>query len=130
MKQESYDLNHKGLQIVGCIGHWCYPIEVKEDEVKIKDIPVVSKFPEVFPEELLRLTPQREIDFEIELVLGAQPIPKAPYRMAPTELKEIKTQLDELLRKWFIRPSVSPWRAPILFVNKKDGTLRLYIDYR
>jgi len=84
----------------------------------------------VFPEELLRLTPQREIDFEIELVLGAQPIPKAPYRMAPTELKEIKTQLDELLRKWFIRPSVSPWRAPILFVNKKDGTLRLYIDYR
>jgi len=90
----------------------------------------VCEFPDVFPEELPGLPPQREIDFEIELILGAQPIFKAPYRMAPTKLKELKTQLEELLQKGFIRPSVSPWGAPVLFVKKKDGTLRLCIDYR
>jgi len=83
-----------------------------------------------FPEELPGLPPPREIDFEIELVPGAQPISKTPYRMAPTELKELKTQLDELLQKGFIRPSVSPWGAPVLFVKEKDGTLRLCIDYQ
>jgi len=75
----------------GCIGYLCYVIEVKEEKVKIENIPVVCEFPDVFPEELLGLHPKRKIDFEIELIPGAQRILKAPYRMAPTELKELKT---------------------------------------
>ncbi|GJT59300.1 putative nucleotidyltransferase, ribonuclease H [Tanacetum coccineum] len=76
------------------------------------------------------LHPAREIEFGIELILGAEPILKAPYRMAPVELKELKEQLQEMLENGFIRPSVSPWGAPVLFVNKKDGSMRLCIDYR
>ena len=82
--------------------------------MKVGNIPVVCEFPDVFLEELPGLPPQREIDFKIELIPGAQPISKVPYRMAPTELKELKTQLDELLQKGFIKPSVSPWGAPVL----------------
>jgi len=113
----------------GCVGYWCYALEVKE-EVKEEDIPVVCEFPYVFPEELPGLPLQWEIDFEIELILGAQPIFKAPYRMAPTELKELKTKLKKLLHNGFIKLSVSPYEAPVLFVKKKDETWRLCIDYR
>nr|GEW67235.1 retrotransposon protein, putative, Ty3-gypsy subclass [Tanacetum cinerariifolium] len=77
-----------------------------------------------------RLPPEHEVEFTIELILGAQPIFKAPYRMAPVELKELKDQLQELLERGFIRPSVSPWGTPDLFVKKKDGSMRLCIDYR
>ena len=84
----------------------------------------------MFPEELLGLPPQREIEFAIDIVPGATPASITPYRMAPVELKELKLQLQELLEKGFIRPSVSPWGAPVLFVKKKDGTLRLCVDYR
>ena len=70
------------------------------------------------------------MDFSIELVPRTQPISKAPYRMAPAELKELKNQLEELTNQHFIRPSVSPWGAPVLFVKKKDGSMRLCIDYR
>ncbi|GJZ35906.1 putative reverse transcriptase domain-containing protein [Tanacetum coccineum] len=70
------------------------------------------------------------VEFNIELIPGAEPISKAPYRMAPIELKELKDQLQELLERGFIRPSVSPWGAPVLFVKKKDGSMRLCIDYR
>ncbi|KAL5551368.1 hypothetical protein UlMin_001544 [Ulmus minor] len=76
------------------------------------------------------LPPNREIQFEIELLPGTAPISKAPYRMAPAELKELQAQLQDLLDKRFIRPSHSPWGAPVLFVKKKDGTLRMCIDYR
>ena len=76
------------------------------------------------------MPPNREIEFSIDLLPGAAPISRAPYRMAPTELKELKEQLVELLDKGFIRPSASPWGAPVLFVKKKDGSLRLCIDYR
>nr|GFD03839.1 putative reverse transcriptase domain-containing protein [Tanacetum cinerariifolium] len=69
-------------------------------------------------------------EFNIELIPGAEPISKAPYRMAPIELKELKYQLQELLERGFIRPSVSPWGAPVLFVKKKDGSMRLCIDYQ
>ncbi|MCI43408.1 enzymatic polyprotein, partial [Trifolium medium] len=72
----------------------------------------------------------REIEFSIDLMPGAQPISVAPYRMSPVELLELKSQLEELLRKHFIRPSVSPWGVPVLLVKKKDGTMRLCIDYR
>nr|GFB85535.1 putative reverse transcriptase domain-containing protein [Tanacetum cinerariifolium] len=76
------------------------------------------------------LPPEREVEFTIELIPGAQPISKAPYKMAPVELKELKDQLQELLECDFIRPSVSLWGAPVLFVKKKDGSMRLCIDYR
>ena len=91
---------------------------------------VVCKFPDVFPEKLLGLLPDREIEFEIELLLGTAPISKAPYRIAPAELKELKQQLQELLDKKFIRPNYLPWGAPVLFVKKKDESMRMCIDYR
>ena len=91
---------------------------------------VVCDFPDVFPEELPGLPPIREMEFCLDLVPGTGPISMAPYRFAPAELVELKKQLVELQQKGFIRPSVSPWGAPALFVKKKDGSLRLCIDYR
>ena len=96
----------------------------------VEKIPVVREFPNVFPEELPGIPLKREVDLSIEIVLGTIPISREPYRMAPTKLKELKSQLQELLDKGFIRPSVSPWGAPVLFVKKKDGTLQMCIDYR
>ncbi len=90
----------------------------------------MNEFIDVFPEELPGLPPEREIDFGIDLLPGTEPISIPPYRMAPAELRELKEQLKDLLEKGFIRPSVSPWGAPVLFVRKKDGTLRMCIDYR
>ena len=101
-----------------------------ENEVSLEDILVVREFPDVFPNDLLDLPPEREVEFTIDLVLGTNPISKAPYRMAPIELKELKVQLQELLDKGFIKPGVSPWGSPVLFVKKKDGSMRLCIDYR
>ncbi|KAL9992436.1 putative nucleotidyltransferase, Ribonuclease H [Helianthus debilis subsp. tardiflorus] len=97
---------------------------------ELKDIPVVSQFSDVFPEELPGLPPDREVEFRIHLLPGTAPIAKAPYRLAPAEMQELKKQLDELLEKGFIQPSSSPWGAPILFVKKKDGSMRMCIDYR
>ena len=94
------------------------------------NIPVVQEFTDVFLEEVPGLPPKRDIDFTIELIPGAAPVSRAPYRMSVPELTELKMQLQELLDKQYIRPSVSPWGAPVLFVKKKDGTLRLSIDYR
>ncbi|XP_077235487.1 uncharacterized protein LOC143877356 isoform X2 [Tasmannia lanceolata] len=115
----------------GCEGFLAY-VKKEDDGVGLStaDIPVVSEFLDVFPEDLTELPPHREIDFTIALEPGTLPISKAPYRMAPAELKELKEQLSELLEKGFIRPSSSPWGAPVLFVKKKDGSLRLCIDYR
>ena len=84
----------------------------------------------MFPKELPGLPAEKEVDMSTEIVQGTAPISRAPYRMAPTELKELKTQLQELLDKGFIRPSVSAWGAPVLFVKKKDDTLRMCIDYQ
>ncbi|WVZ75658.1 hypothetical protein U9M48_023693 [Paspalum notatum var. saurae] len=98
---------------------------------EIKKIPVVRDFPDVFPEELPGLPLDRDVEFRIELVPGTASISKRPYRMAPDELKELKTQLQEQLDKGFIRPGLSPWGCPALFVEKKDqGGKRLYVDYR
>ena len=102
----------------------------KENDLKLEDIPIVKDYLDVFPKDLLGLPPEREVEFTIDVTLGTTPISKVPYRMAPLELKELKIQLQELLDKSFIRPSVSPWRALILFVKKKDGFMRLCIDYR
>nr|GFC26877.1 retrotransposon protein [Tanacetum cinerariifolium] len=104
--------------------------DTTSDVPSIHDQPIVSEFPNVFPDELSGIPPVREVEFNIELILGAEAISKAPYRMAPIELKELKDQLQELLERGFIRPSVSPWGAPVLFVKKKDGSMRLCIDYR
>nr|GFD20935.1 retrotransposon protein, putative, Ty3-gypsy subclass [Tanacetum cinerariifolium] len=87
----------------------------------IHDQPIVFEFPDVFPDELPGIPPICEVEFSIKLISGAEPISKAPYRMAPIELKELKDQLQELLERGFIRPSVSPWGAPVLFVKKKDA---------
>ncbi|KAJ0921089.1 putative nucleotidyltransferase, Ribonuclease H [Helianthus annuus] len=103
---------------------------VGEEKPRIEDIPVISDYPEVFPEELPGLPPNRQVEFSIDIIPGAAPIARAPYRLAPTEMKELRTQLDDLLAKGFVRPSSSPWGAPILFVKKKDGSMRLCIDYR
>ncbi|KAK8976607.1 hypothetical protein V6N11_057207 [Hibiscus sabdariffa] len=97
---------------------------------QIEEIQTVREFPDVFPEELPGLPPDRDVEFEIETYPGSAPVSMAPYRMAPKELKELKVQLQELLDRGFIRPSSSPWGAPVLFVKKKDGSLRLCIDYR
>ena len=85
---------------------------------------------DVFPDELPELPPQRVVDFGIELHPGTSPISMTPHRMAPVELQELRVQLQELLDKGFIRPSTSPWGAPVLFAKKKDKTFRLCIDYR
>ncbi|WVZ51259.1 LOW QUALITY PROTEIN: hypothetical protein U9M48_002418 [Paspalum notatum var. saurae] len=104
-----------------------YATELQE----IKKIPVVCDFPDVFPEELPGLPPDRDVEFSIELAPGTAPVSRRPYRMAPDELKELKTQLQEQLDKGFIRPSSSPWGCPALFVEKKDqGGKRLCVDYR
>ncbi|KAI3813855.1 hypothetical protein L1987_18590 [Smallanthus sonchifolius] len=104
-------------------------ISTSTREKKIEDIPIVTDYADVFPDELHGIPPEREVEFKINLVQGTTPIAKAPYSLAPTEMKELKTQLDELLEKGFVRPSSSPWGAPILFVKKKDGTMRMCIDY-
>ena len=114
----------------GCSGFLAYMINFEATNEKLEDIPIVKEFPDVFPEELPGLPPDREIEFSIELLPGTGPISKAPYRMAPAELRELKLQLQDLLDKGFVRPSVSPWGAPILLVKKKDGSLRLCIDYQ
>ncbi|KAA3487309.1 DNA/RNA polymerases superfamily protein [Gossypium australe] len=109
---------------------FAYVIDSKEYEKKVESVPVVCEFSDVFPEELLGLAPIREVEFGIDLLPGTKPILIAPYRMAPTELKELKSQLQELTDRGFARPSFSPWGAPVLFVKNKDGTMRMCIDYR
>ncbi|XP_070013960.1 uncharacterized protein [Nicotiana sylvestris] len=96
----------------------------------LQSILVVKEYADVFLDELLGIPPEREIDFGIDLLPGTQPISIPPYRMSPTKLKELKEQLKDLLEKGFIRPSTSPWGALVLFVWKKDDSLRMCIDYR
>ena len=105
-------------------------IDTKKTKPIFLDIPIVSDYPDVFPEEFPGFPPHRDIEFAIDVVPGSIPASITPYRMAPVELKELKIWLQELLEKGFIHPSVSPWGAPMLFLKKKDGTLRLCVDYR
>ncbi|KAK1618860.1 hypothetical protein QYE76_024377 [Lolium multiflorum] len=99
-------------------------------EVKLEDIPVVNEFQDVFPKELPGMPPDREIEFTIGLIPGTAPIAKAPYKMGPKELKELKEQLDDLEQKGFIQESISPWGSPVIFVDKRDGGRRMCGDYR
>ncbi|KAL5565524.1 hypothetical protein UlMin_027032 [Ulmus minor] len=115
----------------GCVG---YLVNMLDTTMKLttqpEDVPIVKEFLDVFPEDLPGIPPDREIEFKIDLLPGTAPISKAPYRMAPAELRELQMQLQDLIKKQFIRPSYSPWGAPVLFVKKKDGTMRMCIDYR
>lgn len=97
--------------------------------IDITAVPVVCEYPDVFPEELPGMPPDREVEFVIDLLPGTAPISKRPYRMPPNELEELKRQLTKLQAKGFIRPSSSPWGCPALFV-KKDLSLRMCVDYR
>ncbi|WVZ53619.1 hypothetical protein U9M48_004533 [Paspalum notatum var. saurae] len=100
------------------------------DATALENIRVVSEFPDVFPDSLPGMPPERDIEFSIELVPGTAPIYKKAYRISGVELLEVKKQIDELLEKGFIRKSTSPWASPVLLTEKKDGTLRMCVDYR
>ncbi|GJX18626.1 hypothetical protein Tco_0221303 [Tanacetum coccineum] len=100
--------------------------EDKSEKKRLEDVPIVRNFPEDLP----GLPPTRQVEFQIDLIPGAAPVARAPYRLAPSEMKELSDQLQELSDKGFIRPSSSPWGAPVLFVKKKDGSFRMCIDYQ
>jgi hypothetical protein len=104
--------------------------EAAKDKVSnIEYHPVLNDFEDVF-QEVPRLPPMIDIKFSINMMLGVAPVSKNPYRMSTPEMKELKLQLEELLKKGYILPSVLPWGAPVLFVKKKDGTLRLCINFK
>ncbi|XP_070032014.1 uncharacterized protein [Nicotiana tomentosiformis] len=117
------------LRLKGCLSYLDFVGDVGADTPTIDSVLVVRDFLDVFPVDLLGMPPNRDIDFGMDLVTGTQPISIPLYHVAPAELKELKEQLEELLDKGFIRPSVSPWGAPILFVKKKDGTMRIQEEH-
>ncbi|GKD45059.1 putative reverse transcriptase domain-containing protein, partial [Tanacetum coccineum] len=142
---ESSQGNRTRLNIISCTkthkyllkGHHVFlehittkEIEDKSKEKRLEDVPIVQDFPEVFSEDLSGLPPTRQVEFQIDLIPGAAPVARAPYRLAPSEMKELSKKLQELSDKGFIRPSSSPWGAPVLFVKKKDGSFRMCIDYQ
>ncbi|KAE8699322.1 hypothetical protein F3Y22_tig00110580pilonHSYRG00084 [Hibiscus syriacus] len=118
-------MSAKKLMLQGCQGFLANVIDTIVKEKGLNEIPIVRELPDVFPAELPRLPPDREVEFQIEVISRTAPIAMAPYCMAPKELQELKKQLQELLENGFIRPSVSPWGAPVLFVKKKDDGIRV-----
>ncbi|GJZ94251.1 putative reverse transcriptase domain-containing protein [Tanacetum coccineum] len=102
----------------------------KSEEKRLEDVPIVRDFLKVFLEDLPGIPPTRQVEFQIDLVPGAAPVARAPYRLAPSKMKELSDQLQELSDKGFIRPSSSPWGASVLFVKKKDGSFWMCIDYQ
>ncbi|GKC70912.1 hypothetical protein Tco_1116795 [Tanacetum coccineum] len=137
--------NKSMLSIISCVKAQKYmekgcqlfleQVMVKENkdeskEKRLEDMMTVRDFPEVFLEDIPGLPPIRQVEFQIDLVLGAAPVARAPYRLAPSEMEELSTQLQELYDKAFKRPSSSPWGSPVLFVKKKDGSFQMCIDYR
>ena len=105
----------------GCQGYLAFVVDRRQEGTWLEDIPIVKEFPDAFPDDISGLPPDREVEFTIYLIPGTEPISIPPYRMAPAELRELKARLEELLSKGFIRPSISPWGAPVLFVKKKMG---------
>ena len=114
------------MLLKGCQGYLAFVVDRRQEGTRLEDIPIVKDF----PDDISGLPPDKEVEFTIDLIPGTEPISIPPYRMSLAELRELKAQLEELLSKGFIRPSISPWGAPVLFVKKKDGSLRLCIDYR
>ena len=111
-------------------GYALLSTNVIEIDQKLDDIPIVREYPYVFPKDIPEFPPEKETEFTIELVPGMGPLSIALHWMSPLELAELKKQIEELLEKKFIKPSVSPWRALVLLVKKKDGGMRLCVDYR
>ena len=107
----------------GCEGYLAHIVDTTKEDLQLSDIAIVQEFSDVFPDELPGVAVDREVEFVIELLPGTAPISISPYRMAPSELRELKVQLQDLLDKKFIQPSILPWGAPVLFVKKKDGTM-------
>ncbi|GKB73791.1 hypothetical protein Tco_0935203 [Tanacetum coccineum] len=133
------DKRNSRLRIISCtktqkyIPKGCYVVlaqvtekkaEDKSEEKRLEDVPIVHDFMKVFLEDLPGLPPARQVEFQIDLVFGAAPVVRAPYRLAPSEMQELSAQLQELLDKGFVRPSSSPWGAPVLFFKKKDGSYK------
>jgi hypothetical protein len=122
------------LQLRRCFRKGCQLYAAHMEETNNKKAPILEyflvlwEFEDVF-QEILGFPPRREIYFSIDLVPGISPVSKKPYIMSTLELKELQMQLEELFNKGYINPSVSSWGAPVLFVKKKDGTLRLCIDF-
>nr|GEY10422.1 putative reverse transcriptase domain-containing protein [Tanacetum cinerariifolium] len=114
----------------GCQAYIAHVLDTNVEKKSVKDVPVVNEFLDVFLEDLSGVPPERQLEFRIDLIPGETPIAKTSYHLAPSEMKELMSQLQELLDKGFIRPSSSPWGAPILFVKKKYGSMRMCIDYR
>ena len=115
----------------GTVSGLARSLTLEDGERPDLDLPrIVCEYVDVFPDELPGLPPHRDVDFGIELHPGTSPISMTPHRMAPVELQELRFHLQELLDKGFIRPSTSPWGAPVMFSKKKDKILRLFIDYR
>ncbi|GJU31320.1 putative reverse transcriptase domain-containing protein [Tanacetum coccineum] len=104
--------------------------EEKSKKERLEDVPIVRDFPKVFLEDLSGVPPTRQVEFQIDLIPGAAPVARAPYRLAPSKMKELSDELKELSDKVFISPSSSPWGAPVLFVKKRDGSFQMCIDYR
>nr|GFD23421.1 putative reverse transcriptase domain-containing protein [Tanacetum cinerariifolium] len=104
--------------------------EEKSEKKRLENVSIVRDFPEVFLEDLPGLPSTRQVVFQIDLIPGAAPVARAPYRLALSEMNELSEQLKELFDKGFIRPSSSAWGAPVLFVKKRDGSFRMCIDYR
>ncbi|XP_075515845.1 uncharacterized protein LOC142550652 [Primulina tabacum] len=124
-------LEMQHMLVKGCHGFLASVVDItREGSGNVSDIDIVMDYLDVVAVDVSGFPPDREVEFVIDIVLGTAPISKAPYRMAPTEMKELKSQLQDLLDEGFFRPSSSPWGAPVLFVKKKDGSLRLCIDYR
>jgi len=117
-------LMHDGIQMFSLMAFLSI-----ENQAVIDKLQVVCEFLEVFPDVIPDVPPEREVEFSIDLVPGTKPVSMAPYRMPASELAELKKQLEDLLDKKFVRPSVSPWGASVLLVKKKDGSIRLCIDY-
>nr|GEZ93738.1 putative reverse transcriptase domain-containing protein [Tanacetum cinerariifolium] len=135
------DRNQSCLKIISCIkarkyienGCELFLAQVTRTvskEKRVEDFLIIRNFLEVFPKDLPGLPPPRQVEFRINLIPGATPVARTPYHLAPSELKELSEQLKELSEKDFIRPSSSPWGAPVLFVKKKDGSFRMCIDYQ
>ncbi|GKC35849.1 putative reverse transcriptase domain-containing protein [Tanacetum coccineum] len=106
----------------GCQVFIAQVMEKKSDDKRLE---VIKEFSEVFPKDLSGLPLVRQVEFQIDLIPGAAPIARAPYLLAPSEMQELSDQLQELADRGFIRPSTSPWGAPVLFVKKKDGSFRM-----
>ena len=123
-------LEAKRLLHKGCKAYLAHVIDKSTPEVALDNVLVVQKFHAIFLKDLSGFPSDRELEFEIELLSSSTSVSVPPYRMASTELNELKTQLQDLVDKGFIQPSVSLWGAPVLFVNKNDRTMRLCIDYR